>query len=49
MAKMVKIPNTLYENEIHRVDSPSNENSKSITFDKEALISGGGGGGANVK
>ena len=29
---MVKIQNTSYENEIHRVDSPSNEDSKTIIF-----------------
>ena len=29
---MVKILNIFYENEIHRVDSPFNEDSKSIFF-----------------
>ena len=37
---MVQNSNTLYENEIHRVDSPSKEDSKNISFAKEALISG---------
>ena len=36
---MVKIQNTSYENEIHRVDSPSNEDSKTIIFFRETLIS----------
>ena len=37
---MVKISNASYENEIHRVDSPFNEDSKNITFlAREALIS----------
>ena len=40
---MVKISNASYENEIHRVDSPFNEDSKNIFFlAKEALISGEG-------
>ena len=40
---MVKISNASYENEIHRVDSPSNEDSKKIIFlASEALISGEG-------
>ena len=39
--KMVKISNASYENEIHRVDSAFNEDSKNITFlVREALISG---------
>ena len=29
---MVKISNASYENEIHRVDSPFNKNSKNIIF-----------------
>ena len=38
---MVKISNASYENEIHRVDSPFNEDSKNIIFlAREALISG---------
>ena len=32
--KMVKISNASYENEIHRVDSPFNEDSKNIFFGK---------------
>ena len=37
---MVKISNASYENEIHRVDSPFNEDSKNIIFvAREALIS----------
>ena len=40
---MVKISNASYENEIHTVDSPFNENSKNITFlARETLISGEG-------
>ena len=40
---MVKISNASYENEIHRVDSPFNEDSKNIIFlAREALISGEG-------
>ena len=31
-SKMVKISSASYENEIHRVDSPFNENSKNIIF-----------------
>ena len=42
-SKMVKISDASYENEIHRVDSPFNEDSKNIFFlAKEALISGKG-------
>ena len=42
-SKMVKISNASYENEIHRVDSPFNEDSKNIIFlAREALISGEG-------
>ena len=37
---MIKISNASYENEIHRVDSPFNEDSKNIFFAREALISG---------
>ena len=37
---MVKISNASYENEIHRVDSPFNKDSKTIIFwAREALIS----------
>ena len=40
---MVKISNASYENEIHRVDSPFNGNSKNIIFlAREALIFGEG-------
>ena len=40
---MVKISNASYENEIHRVDSPFNEDSKTILFfGRKALISGKG-------
>ena len=40
---MVKISNAPYENEIHRVDSPFNEDSKNIIFlARDALISGEG-------
>ena len=31
-SKMFKIPNASYENELHRVDSPFNEDSKKIIF-----------------
>ena len=31
-SKMIKISNASYENEIHRVDSPFNEDSKNIIF-----------------
>ena len=31
-SKMVKISNPSYENEIHRVDNPFNEDSKNIIF-----------------
>ena len=42
-SKMVKISNASYENEIHKVDSPFNEDSKNIIFlAREALISGEG-------
>ena len=40
---MVKISNAFSENEIHRADSPFNEDSKNIIFiAREALISEGG-------
>ena len=40
---MVKISNVSYENEIHIVDSPFNEDSKNIMFlAREVLISGEG-------
>ena len=39
---MVKISNASYENEIHRVDSPSNEDSKNIFFSQGCLNFGGG-------
>ena len=40
---MVKISNASYENQIHRVDSPINEDSKNIIcLAREALISGEG-------
>ena len=40
---MVKILNTSYESEIHKVDSPSNEDSKNIIFFCQgALFSGEG-------
>ena len=35
-SKMVKISNASYENEIHRVDSAFNENSKNIIFGQES-------------
>ena len=41
-SKMVKISNASYENKIHRVDSPFNEDSKNIILAREALISGEG-------
>ena len=36
---MVENSNTSYENEIHRVESPSNEDSKGIIFARGVLIS----------
>ena len=39
---MVKISNASYENEIHRVDSPFNEDSKNIFFFHGGLNFGGG-------
>ena len=41
-SKMVKISNASYENEIHRIDSLFNENSKNIFLAREALILGEG-------
>ena len=43
--KMIENSNTLYENEIHRVDSPSNEDSKNITFCQGDPNFGGGKAG----
>ena len=39
---MVKISNASYENEIHRVDSPFNEDSKNIIFGQGGPNFGGG-------
>ena len=40
---MVKISDAFYENEIHRIDSPFNEDSKNInSFARDSLISGEG-------
>ena len=39
---MVKISNASYENEIHRVDSPFNEDSKNVFFGQEGPNFGGG-------
>ena len=40
---MVKISNASHENEIYKVDSPFNEDSKNIIFlDRETLILGEG-------
>ena len=36
---MVKISDAYYENEIHRVDSPFNVDSKNIFWARDALIS----------
>ena len=41
-SKIIKISSASYENEIHRVDSPFNEDSKNIIFAWEALMSGEG-------
>ena len=41
-SKMVKISNASYENEIHRVDSPFNEDSKMYFFCQEGPNFGGG-------
>ena len=40
---MVKMSNASYENEIHRVDSPFNEDSKNITFLGQGSPNFGGG------
>ena len=40
---MVKILKACFENEIHRVDNPFNEDSKIYFFAREALISREGG------
>ena len=40
---MVKISNSSYENEIHRVDSPFNEDSKNIIFFGQGSPNVGGG------
>ena len=40
---MVKISDASYENEIHRVDSPFNENSKNIYFFGQGSPNFGGG------
>ena len=39
---MIKFSSSFKLNEIHRVDSPFNEDSKNIVFSREALISGEG-------
>ena len=39
---MIKFSSSFKLNEIHRVDSPFNEDSKNIFFSREALISGEG-------
>ena len=39
---MVKISNTSFENEIHGIDSPSNEDSKNLIFCQEGLNFEGG-------
>ena len=39
---MVKISNAFYENEIHRVDSPFNEDSKNLFFGQGGPNFGGG-------
>ena len=39
---MIKFSSSFKLNEIHRVDSPFNEDPKSIIFSREALISGEG-------
>ena len=41
-SKMVKISNASYENEIHRVDSSFNEDSKNINFGQGGPNFGGG-------
>ena len=40
---MVKISNASYKNEIHRVDTPFNEDSKNITFFGQGSPNVGGG------
>ena len=40
---MVENSNTSYENEIHRVESPSNEDSKSIIFARGGCLNFVGG------
>ena len=42
---MVKISNASYENEIHRLDSPFNEDSKNIIFGQGSPNVGGGTAG----
>ena len=44
-SKMVKISNASYENEIHRVDSSFNEDSKNMFLARNVLISGEGRAG----
>ena len=44
-SKMVKISNAAYENEIHRVDSPFNEDSKNVIICLGGLNLGGGTAG----
>ena len=39
---MIKFSSSFKLNEIHRVDSPSNEDPKNVIFSREALISGEG-------
>ena len=39
---MIKFSSSLKLNEIHRIDSPFNEDPKNIIFSREALISGEG-------
>ena len=45
---MVKISNAPYENEIHRVDSPFNEDSKNIIFLAREVLSSGEGRPENL-
>ena len=45
---MVKISNASYENEIHRVDSPFNEDSKNIIFLARAVLISGEGRPENL-
>ena len=44
-SKMVKISNASYENELHRIDSPFNEDSKNIIFFQGGPNFGGGTAG----